>query len=281
MLAVGALVHNVLTERDSATHLRRLYDKGRSLCGLDPSACDEVVRHVGTHARELSALFNLSTGPACNADEVLALAARGLVELSREGVGPGAALLGGAGAAFADLPHDPLTGAVGRDGFAVATRRAFEVASADTSRVASVVHIAIEGLDGVRERYGKIAVDEALLGLATLLNRSFEPMGGLVCRVGTCVFAIVLPGVGRRDVIRSMEELRGRICAASARWSPDTNGEPMPITISAGVASLENDSRQVFSTVGHLVSASAQAAQSARAAGGDCVRAFVPKKQAA
>lgn len=280
VLAVGQMVHNVLTETDVTVHLRRLYEKGRSLCGLDPSACDEVVRHVGSHAREMSNLFNVSTGPRCNAEEVLARAERGLVELSKEGVGPGAALLGGNDSAFATVPHDPLTGAVGREGFAVATRRAFELASGDTDLIASVVHIAIEGLEAVRLRYGAVAGDEALLGLATLLNRTFEPMGGLVCRVGTSVFAVVLPGVGRRDVVRAMEQLRGQICAASRRWSPDTRGEAMSITISAGVASLENESREVFSTDDHLVSASARAAQCARAAGGDCVRAFVPKKAA-
>ena len=281
LVSVGALVHDVLTEDDPTPHLRRLYDKGKSLCGAEEMICDEVIKHVSAHAREMSSLFSVSTGKTRSAEDVLAEAARSLVELSKEGVGPGAALLKGGDEAFATVPHDPLTGAVGREGFAVATRRAFEIASSDAERVATVVHIAVEGLKGVADKYGEVARDEALLGLATMFNRSFESMGGLVCRVGESVFAVVLPDVGRRDVIRAIEEMRKEVGGASSRWSPDTNGEPMDITISAGVASLENESRSVFSTDKLLVGASARATQAARAAGGNCVRAFVPKTKKA
>ena len=280
LVALGVLVHDVLTERESAPHLRRLYEKAKSYCGFEVSACDEVIRQVAAHAAEMSSLFNVKTGPTSNADEVLARAMDALVDLSRSGIGPGAALLGGGDEAFAAVPHDPLTGAVGKEGFAVATRRAFELASEGADRVATVVHIAIEGLAEVTKMYGDLASDEAVLGLATLLNRSFEPMGGLVCRVGASIFAVVLPDVSRRDAVRALDDLREQICVASMRWSPDTNGEPMAISISAGVASLENESRSVFSTDKLLVGASARATQAARAAGGDCVRAFVPKRAA-
>lgn len=277
LIALGVLVHDVLTERESAPHLRRLYEKAKSFCGFEPSVCDDVIRQVSAHAREMSSLFNVDTGAACDADEVLARAMEALVELSKSGVGPGAALLGGGDEAFATVPHDPLTGAVGKEGFAVATQRAFELAKTEADRVATVVHIAIEGLAGVTDRYGELASNEAIMGLATLINRSFEPMGGLVCRVGASIFAVVLPDVGRRDVVRALDEMREQICIASTRWSPDTKGEPMAISISAGVASLENESRSVFSTDKLLVGASARATQAARAAGGDCVRSFVPR----
>lgn len=274
---VGVLVHDVLTEQEPTASLRRLYEKAKSLCNADEMVCDEVLKHVSSHAREMSSMFSVSTGSTCSAEDILAKAARSLVELSKEGIGPGAALLGGDDDAFATIPHDPLTGAVGREGFAVATHRAFEMASGESERVATVVHIAIEGLELILVKYGDVARDEALLGLATTFNRSFEPMGGLVCRVGENVFAVVLPDVGRRDVSRAIESMRREIATASARWSPDTNGQPMPITISAGVASLESDSREVFTTEKLLVGASARATQAARAAGGNCVRAFVPK----
>lgn len=280
LVALGLLVHDVLTEKDNAPKLRRLYEKAKSFCRYEPAECDEVIRQVAAHAAEMSSLFSVSTGASCDADEVLARAITALMDLSKSGVGPGSALLGGGDEAFATVPHDPLTGAVGKEGFAVATRRAFELANAGADRVATVVHIAIEGLGGVTERYGDLASNEAILGLATLLNRSFEPMGGLVCRVGASIFAVVLPDVGRRDVVRAIDQMREQICVASARWSPDTNGEPMAISISAGVASLENESRSVFSTDKLLVGASAKATQAARAAGGDCVRAFVPKQVA-
>ncbi len=274
---IGTMVHDVLTETEPAQALRRLYEKAKSMCGAEPMICDEVLKHVSSHAREMSSLFSVSTGTTVSAEDILAQAARSLVELSKEGVGPGAAILGGGDEAFATVPHDPLTGAVGREGFIVASRRAFEIASEDESRIATIVHIAVEGLEQVRSAFGDVARDEALLGLATTFNRSFEPMGGLVCRVGEAVFAVVLPDVGRRDVARAIENMREQIVTASAMWSPDTNNEPMPITICAGVASVEPETRSVFTNDKLLVGASARATQAARASGGNCVRAFVPK----
>jgi len=280
LVSLGTLVHDVLSEVDSVSALRRLYEKAKSWWGIDEIICDEVIRNVGAHAKEMSSLFNVDTGACRDADALLERAEQQLIELSKSGGGASAALLDGSGdQTFANLPRDPLTGAAGQEAFTLAVSKAFEVSSKE-DRPATVVHVAVEGLDAVCKKYGPIARDEALLGLVTLLNREFESRGGLVCRVGQAVFAIVLADIGRREATKALEEFRSRVGPASAHWSPDTNGEVMPIAISAGVATIDAQSRWAFTDQKALVGASARATQAARASGGNCVRAFVPRKVA-
>lgn len=279
LVSLGVLVHDVLTMQESATALRRLYEKAKSLCGIAEADCDEVVRGVSVHAGEMSRLFSLDTGVCRDADDLLAKAEKQLVELSKSGGGASSALLDGADQTFGSLPRCPLTGAAGQEAFSLAVSRAFEVASRE-DRSATVVHIAVEGLDHVGQSLGEVVRDEALLGLVTLLNREFEPMGGLICRVGQSVFAVVLPDVARREAVRALEEFRERVGPASGQWSPDSHGRPLPIGVSVGVATIDPSSRWAFVDQKSLVGASARATQAARASGGNCVRAFVPKKAA-
>lgn len=280
LISLGALVHDVLTCSESGSALRKLYERAKSLCGIEPGVCDEVVRTVSVHAVEMSRLFKIDTGARANAETLLAEAERQLVEISKNQGGASAALLDSAtDQTFSQLPRDPLTGAAGQQAFSVAVSRAFQVASVE-DRAATVVHIAVEGIEHLRQCFGEVVGDEALMGLATLLNREFEPMGGLVCRVGQAVFSVVLPDVGRREAVRALEDFRERAGAASAQWSPDSHGERLPISVCAGVATIDPSSRWAFSDQKSLVGASARATQVARASGGNCVRAFVPRKAA-
>lgn len=278
LVSLGTLVHDVLTSSESATALRRLYERAKSLCGVEPAICDEVVRTVSMHAVEMSRLFKINTGARTDAEALLAKAERQLLDLSSQG-GASALLDAATDQTFSWMPRCPLTGAAGQEAFSVAVSRAFEVASRD-DRAATVVHIAVEGLDHVRQHFGEIVGDETLMGMATLLNREFEPLGGLVCRVGQAVFSVVLPDVGRREAMRAIEDFRERVGAASAQWSPDSRGERLPISVSAGVATIDPSSRWAFIDQKSLVGASARATQVARASGGNCVRAFVPRKAA-
>lgn len=278
LVSLGTLVHDVLTCEEPAGALRKLYERAKSMCGIEANTCDEVVRSVSVHAVEMSRLFKINTGARADAEALLIEAGKQLVELSSQG-GASVLLDAAADQTFSQLPRDPLTGAAGQEAFSVAVSRAFQVASVE-DKAATVVHIAVEGLEHLRQQFGEVVGDEALMGLVAMLNREFEPLGGLVCRVGQAVFSVVLPDVGRREAVRALEGLRERLSAASAQWSPDSRGERLPISVCAGVATIDPSSRWAFNDQKSLVGASARATQVARASGGNCVRAFVPRKAA-
>lgn len=280
LVALGVLVHDVLTEQDTARALRRLYERARSLCGADESTCEAVIQCISAHARELSRLFEVDTGTCPNAEELLARAERQLIELSKANGGASAALLDGGGdELFARLPRDPLTGVAGQEAFTLAVTKAFAIAM-EGDHAATVVHVAVEGLDRIAQSMGEVVRDEALLGLATLLSREFEPLGGLICRIGQSVFSVVLPDVGRHEAMRAMDEFRKRVGPASKAWSPESGGEPLPVSVSVGLATIDATTRWAFRDQRSLVGASARATQVARSSGGNCVRAFVPKAAA-
>jgi diguanylate cyclase (GGDEF)-like protein len=136
--------------------------------------------------------------------------------------------------------------------------------------------VVLDGLgDLVRER-GAAAGDSVLVGAATLLRKHFDPQGGLVARLRDDAFVVIAPGAGHIGAVRIGTEFRADLERAGTDGSLASGG-PARVTTSVGTAALEPASGAVFARVEQLIAAADRAAASAQAAGGNCVRAFVPK----
>lgn len=280
-VGLGNFVHDVLTNEDTTTPLRSLYEKAMAWYKLDSTAVDEIVEQSSEAAREMASVFKLDIGPYTDANAVLAKAAEKSVELVKETPGESNVMSHAQkGSVLSGSDSDPLTGSVGPSGFETAIREGFRFAAENDDELA-IVQVVIDSYDTLETEHGEGADIEAAMGIAGLLKRIFEGHGGVVCRAAPNTFAVVLSGMGRLTAT-SLAELFAEDLVRSAKvWTAPATDKPLPISTSIGIAALEAESRHVFTQPGKLVLASAKAIKAAQASGGGSMRVFQAKAAAA
>ena len=130
---------------------------------------------------------------------------------------------------------DPLTG--------VGNRRRFDAAIADewrrTRRAGQWLSLAIVDVDhfkGFNDRYGHLAGDVCLQGVAASLVSSTRRAGDLVARYGGEEFGLILPEVEPAMMLGILRTLLQGISAAGAEAKILTTHEP--VTVSVGAVSV-------------------------------------------
>lgn len=279
-VALGNLIHHVLDSDEPTEALRRAYQRGASWLGLTESQVEQVIKDTGESAKELGSLFSVDVGSVANPEEVLAKADRQLIELAKN-----QKIEGYAAKQFSELIRvedgtDSLTGALMREGFALAIREAFPNAEAGEYPL-SVVQLVVSGYDELGNSVGVEAQDEVVIGTIVMLRRHFEPLGGVICRLGESIFAVVLPAVERADAVRLSGECCAEFVKKLAGWVPEAPGVGESVRVSIGVASIDDETRPMLTSADLLIKAASQAVLAARAGEGSTTRAFVPRKKAA
>jgi diguanylate cyclase (GGDEF)-like protein len=256
-VAMGNLVHDVLTDEDPTPAMRKLYERGAQWFELKASEIDAVVRRVGDTAKELSSLFKLDVGPFGNAAEVLAKAEAGRAALMTEvaqmpGVRPGIESL-----LLSADDSDPLTGLAGRKAFEAALRAGERNARSSGGEV-SLVQVTLDNLRTVMNRCGEAGGDEVTVAMAAALSRAFAAEGATVCRLAGEVFAVVLESCGRSAAATRAEAFRSAVQNTAGLQV----AKGLPIQVSIGVASI-----RAGETIEQLVGAAMKALREARATG--------------
>lgn len=279
-VAAGNLVHQVLISPDPTDALRELYRRAEQWLGLNEEAVDALVGEAGEAARELGTLFELDTVNMPNPRDVLARADRQLIRMARENRIESFALRELSGVLAGEQGRDPLTGLLDRDAFGQAVRAAHPAARGGEIEL-TVAQFAVDGLGEMLARHGQHAQDEVVLGVTVMLLGAFEPMGGVVARVTETDFAVVLPRSGRRAACDAAQGVCERFGPGVRGWLPEIADADRVVRISAGVATMDEGTRELFATPEMLVAATSRAVQAARGAGASCVRVFVPRPKAA
>lgn len=132
---------------------------------------------------------------------------------------------------------DPLT--------AVSNRRHFlELASPEISRAKrqglplAVIMLDIDFFKSVNDRFGHEVGDKVLVALAASIRGALRG-GDIFARLGGEEFVLMLPGQDFPEAVRLAERLRELIA------QNEVPGSGTHITVSAGVAGLENDSDEI------------------------------------
>jgi HD-like signal output (HDOD) protein/GGDEF domain-containing protein len=270
-VALGRIMHDALTDADPTPAFRDLYARGRQWFNMTTRQLDDVLRVVGHDADEIAALFDLKTGAAADPDGALARANRQLLELAQDdpqGVAAserlGASVLGTSG-------RDPVTDAVGPDGFDAALRHAFAFASRGEIDL-SVVHVLLDGARALASDAGELVHDSVVIGTVTLLRKHFEPAGGVVCRLTSNVLSVVLPGPNRHAVAATVDVFLDEFGPALSAWLPRGVEPATPVRVAAGVATIGRDNYTQVTRPEQLIVAASRAVQEAKAAGFGCAR---------
>ena len=130
---------------------------------------------------------------------------------------------------------DPLTGLVNRRGFVELLDVELERAGR-SGQPLSLVTADLDGFKAVNKRFGHPAGDDVLERTARVFERTRRKIDALA-RIGGEEFAVLLPDTREREAFVLAERLRGAIEREFA-------DDPLPLTMSLGVASAPKDAHQ-------------------------------------
>jgi diguanylate cyclase (GGDEF)-like protein len=115
-------------------------------------------------------------------------------------------------------------------------------------RIGSPVALALVDIDHfkkVNDADGRLVGDKALRAVADALRSQLRPYD-LAGRFGGDEFAILLPYVREQDALNVAEQVRAHIAAMSIHVADDAESGPcVTLTISAGVAALDGENREL------------------------------------
>lgn len=280
-VALGGLAAAALTLPDAnkwVTQFRRQAAEALSISGDE---ADDVLRSIGVGAGELASLLSVSTGPQADVQEILESAQDRLVEISLDQVRQAEKSAAENEQLHQEAQSDALTG--------VASQRRFRQALADTfARIGpsgqpiSVAMVDPDCLRRINADHGWEVGDALLIALAHRLQTHFRPYRGLVGRTGADEFGIILERTDRASAAKLLQTF----CQQVAASPPEPEACNLPpgtitLTVSVGLATLDAGTVHVFTRVEQLLNAADQALHAAQTAGGNCVRIFTPKQQAA
>jgi diguanylate cyclase (GGDEF)-like protein/putative nucleotidyltransferase with HDIG domain len=132
---------------------------------------------------------------------------------------------------------DPKTGLFNARHFSALLRE--ELARAERfGRPASLIMADLDLLRDINNRYGHLAGDAVLAGIAEVFQSELRDYD-VPARFGGEEFAILLPETAREDALRVAERIRAAV--AGQVFEVHTSGEPIGATISMGLASFPED----------------------------------------
>ncbi len=273
-VALGNIVADVINSPEPGVALKRLYSRAEQWLGLRPAQCDEIVSSAAASTRDIARLFDLDVGAMPAADALLAKAGNQLREIALP--------LGSDGPTESGTTDiDPVTNLPGRTTLSQNVVAGFEQAQAG-GRPLSLILVGVDGLDALTSS-GAHVRDAALRVAADLLKAHFAggPVAGggtLVSRYDQSRFAVLMSGIDRLTAGSLTEAARDLIGRSPLGLAPP-GLQPMsiPVTISAGLATLDDLSRERITDPETLVGLAEQALAAAQRSGIGAVRVFTPK----
>jgi diguanylate cyclase (GGDEF)-like protein len=158
--------------------------------------------------------------------------------------------------------RDPLTNLLNHGAVVALLTDAVEHARAD-ARPLGVALVDIDNFRLLNDTHGHDAADDVLLRVAGMLTDEAGE-GWPVARYGPDEFIVVAAEAGQAEMEGAVERLRDRIHELTVQYG---ESEPLPISISAGIALFPDHAASVT----ELLSAAAVAVGEAKAGGGDGV----------
>ncbi len=270
-VAIGNLIHDVLTAENAAEPMKDAYKRSERWFGLRTDAVDEIIRRTSEAAGELASLFEISTGPSSNADEIIHRASERLDAIEHED--PTAAAIRDGDTLTIDRSQlDELTGVFNADGFKSVIRSAFAFAKAKSEALVVVI-ISLDGFTQAVRAVGEGSDGEIAMEATRLLREQFDPLAGVLGRLADDVFGVVVASTDA-SVVRSYADTFRSAFEESA--ASITEGAA-PLGASIGLAAIRAGEQTPFASGEQMLAGAIRAAQAAQKAGGNTTRLFRPK----
>ncbi len=271
-VALSTIAAESLTVQTPKVLVNRFKKLGKQWLDLPVDSATDLLTTISEGAGELSRLFQLDTGKAPDVASIMAeaedqkIATQISMERERQDLETTASDL------EKESMTDGLTGIANRKKFDDVLNAAFAEASNGGSL--TVIFMDADKFKLVNDTHGHQAGDEVL---AELARRAKEAAGesGIVCRYGGEEFAVIAPNTDRIGGARIAENIRKAIESETfdLRNVPDCPDE-LPITISLGVAAVDDSAPGAFPDAVSLLKAADTAVYAAKKGGRNCTRVY-------
>ncbi len=270
-VAIGNLVHDVLTTENAAEPMRDAYKRAERWFGLRTDAVDEIIRRTSEAAGELASLFEVSTGPSADADGILHSAHQRLDEIEQDD--PSAAAIRESDSLTVDRTQlDELTGVFNATGFKSVVQSAFAFAKAKSESL-TVVIVSLDGFAEIVRACGESTDVEIAMETTRLLREKFDGVAGVLGRLADDVFGVVIASVNASIVISHADAFRSGL----QEYAASLGEGGATLSASIGLATINAKEPVVFTKAEQMLAAAIRAAQAAQTAGGNTTRLFRPK----
>lgn len=271
-VALSTIAAESLTVETPKALIHRFKNLGNDWFDLPVDGAEDLLSTISQGAGELARLFQLDTGVTPDVASIMAeaedqkIATHISMERERQDLESTAS----------DLEKqsltDGLTGIANRKKFDDVLNAAFAATSNGGSL--AIIFMDVDKFKLVNDTHGHQAGDKVLVELA---RRASEAAGenSIVCRYGGEEFAVIAPNTDRIGGARIAESIRKVIEATTfdLRSVPDCP-EDLPITISLGVAAIDDSVPGAFPDAVSLLKAADTAVYAAKKGGRNCTRVY-------
>jgi diguanylate cyclase (GGDEF)-like protein len=253
---------DVFVDDDAAPAIAQV----RTFCAnrfkMSDTNCDALLAEIGQKTKEIAGLFEINIGSSGNYEQILKKANETLIELTLQTQQQNQQLK-------RQAATDGLTGLANRAQFDAFFEDCF-ARSMQSGQPLTLLLMDIDKFKSINDRFGHQTGDRVIQGVSAILQAAARPQD-LAARYGGEEMAIVLPNTSRATGAAVAESIRRSL---AARPLPCDKPEPVPVTISIGVASLERGSP--FTKPAQLLKAADLAVYAAKNGGRNCVKVFSP-----
>lgn len=267
-VALGNIAADVVCATEPAMPLKKFYERASQWLKMTPAQSDTVLAEVTAGSKDIASLLGVDVGKLPDAGTMLNKAGAQLRALELP-------LASDGGADSAET--DPVSGLPNRTIFNRTVMVGFERALAGGAPFS----IALLGIDRFREiagESGSKSANSLVRAVAESLATQVGAAGGQVFSFEPGVFAAALPGSDRITATRCAESVRASIANSGLKTVPGAAGRS--VTVSAGVACIDSESRARFQEPDDLLRVTIAALDAARNAGPDIIRVYAPRKAA-
>lgn len=272
-VALGALGAGVLMNPLDAARLSHFRERAESWLGLERAQADELLATIEREARVQASLFRIEVGELPKAQDLISRAQERLADMALDAQMQVDRLAVQNKSLQRQSTTDALTGVSNKRAFQTRAAQVFNEARASGESLA-VLFLDLDFFKQVNDTLGHLAGDVVLKEAARRLKQTIGARGELF-RFGGEEFAALLPGVSLKKAEAVAEMLRVIISSQPVDLRDAKAEKPsVKITVSVGVAALDDESRELFTDVERLVNAADQGVYAAKKGGRDCVRSF-------
>ncbi|HLP84377.1 MAG TPA: HDOD domain-containing protein, partial [Phycisphaerales bacterium] len=258
-VVLGRYLAGTLTMQEPKRKMGQFIMNARDWFSIDNDTAKKLMSLTNTNAAELGKLLEVRTGAATNVEAILADAQEQLVMTQVELARANERLT-------KKTVTDALTQVNNRAYFDEVSKSAFNTC-VQANDAFSILFIDGDRFKRVNDTYGHTAGDLVLKELASRLRGVVDTVGTL-CRYGGEEFAIILPGFGAKDAADLAEHARSVIEGEPFDLKASDPELPvLPVTISIGVATLDETSPAELRTVEAVLNAADQAVYAAKKSG--------------
>lgn len=281
-VALGNIVADILMQSDRAYWLSQFYQRAHQWFALTATQADEIIETVTKSARDVAKTFDVDMGPTPKSSEILELASERLATIALQENRNAVRAAAATEEIRRALEFDALTGLRTRSRFTEIVNEQFERAR-QMSEPLSVLLLDADQFWLINDELGSDTGDIVLVRLAQRLTEQLADLDVAAFRYGGEEFGVILSGVNRVKATEIGEQLRRAVGSRPLELGPALEGPAsnVALTVSVGVATLDGETEDVLVRGERLIHAADKAVRAAKEAGGNCLRAFRPKRRKA